>query len=258
MNEFRKMLGLQFFAEPEDGGGSTEPPVSEPANEPAGEPPAEPQVQEVDTQAYRDTAFREVLSMLNLTNPATNQPFANEGEWTQYMQAFAQQEREQQEQARQQQLREQGVDPDMLSQAIAANPTVQQAQQMILQAQQAEGDRALNEAVSEISKIDPEIKELKDLFSMPNRAEFERLFLEKNYDPVHAYIIANNGKISEKRSAAAKQAALNSVNGKGHLVSTKGGAGDDVVIPQGTLDMYRRTFPGKDESWYLEQYKKFR
>lgn len=258
MNEFRKMLGLQFFAEPDEGG--AEPPMNEPANEPAGEPSADPQVHEpqVNTQEYRDTAFREVLSMLNLTNPATNQPFANEGEWNQYMQAFAQQEREQQEQARQQQLREQGVDPDMLSQAIAANPTVQQAQQMILQAQQADGERALNEAVSEISKIDPEIKELKDLFSMPNRAEFERLFLEKNYDPVHAYIIANNGKLGEKRSAAAKQAALNSVNGKGHLVSTKGGAGDDVVIPQGTLDMYRRTFPGKDESWYLEQYKKFR
>lgn len=257
MNEFRETLGLQFFAEPDDGG--AEPPMNEPAGEPVGEPSADPQVHEpqVNTQEYRDTAFREVLSMLNLTNPATNQPFANEGEWNQYMQAFAQQEREQQEQARQQQLREQGVDPEMLSQAIAANPTVQQAQQMIQQAREAEGTRALNEAVSEISKIDPSIKEFGDLLSMPNFQEFDRM-VRRGYSLPDAYKLANYDTLSEKRSAAAKQAALNSVNGKGHLVSTKGGAGDDVVIPQGTLDMYRRAFPGKDESWYLEQYKKFR
>ena len=251
------MLGLQFFAEPDEGG--AEPPMNEPANEPAGEPSADPQVHEpqVNTQEYRDTAFREVLSMLNLTNPATNQPFASEGEWNQYMQAFAQQEREQQEQARQQQLREQGVDPEMLSQAIAANPIVQQAQRMILEAQEAKQNRALDDAIAKISKIDPSIKECGDFLRMPNFQEFDSR-VRRGYSVFDAYIAANYETLGEKRSAAAKQAALNSVNGKGHLVSTKGGAGDDVVIPQGTLDMYRRTFPGKDESWYLEQYKKFR
>lgn len=256
MNEFRKMLGLQFFAEPDEGG--TEPPMmaqeESPAEPPAPEPPAEPQI---DTQAYRDTAFREVLSMFNLVNPATNQPFANEGEWNQYMQDFAQLEREQQEQTRQQRLREHGVDPEMLSQAIAAHPIVQQAQQMIQQAREAEGTRALNAAISEISKIDPSIKEVGDLLSMPNFQEFDRM-VQHGYSLPNAYKLATYDTLGEKRSAAARQAALNSVNGKGHLVSTKGGAGDDVVIPQGTLDMYRRAFPGKDESWYLEQYKKFR
>lgn len=252
MNEFRKRLGLQFFADgPEE---VTEEPIEEPtADEPSAEPeaPTEPETPpQVDMRQIRDSVYAEVLRSMCAINPATNQPFANESEWTNYLRDFERQEQENN-------LRQQGIDPEVLNQAIAHNPTVQQANQIIQKAQQQEGERALQAAVAEIGKLDSNIKSVQDLFKMDTFRQFDDL-VHAGYSLVHAYQIANYDNLMSKRSEAAKQATLNSVNGKGHLSPTRGGAGDSTVIPQDTLNMYRRMFPDKDDNWILGQYKQFK
>ncbi|WP_462385253.1 hypothetical protein [Intestinibacillus massiliensis] len=197
-------------------------------------------------QAEQDKLIAQVYA--GQVNPYTGRPITNKAEYDAFIEQHQQEEQRQQyEQA--------GIDPDMLNQLIAQNPTVQQAQQVIEQAQIAEGKRALESQVAEIGKIDPSIKSLADIIAMPTFQEFDTK-VRQGYSIADAFRLANFDTLGKKRSAAAKQAALNAMNGKSHLTATTGGAGEDVIVPQETMDFYRQAFPGWTDAQIMADYKK--
>lgn len=181
-------------------------------------------------------------------SPYTGRVINNKAEFDVYRQQY---EREQQEQ----QFQQAGIDPAMLNQLIEQNPKVQQASMLIEQTRMAEGQRAMEAQVAELAKFDPSVKSMSDVMAMPTFGEFDRL-VRQGHSITDAYKLANFDTLSEKRSAAAKQAALNAMNGKSHMTQTKGGAGDDVVVPAETLAMYRSAFPKWTEKQIIEDYKK--
>lgn len=139
----------------------------------------------------------------------------------------------------------------------AFNQFIQQAQRAVEQTRQAEGERALQEQIRTIGLLDPSVKSIGDLMAMPNFAEFDAR-VRQGYSLTDAFKIVNFDALSQKRSAAAKQAALNALQGKNHLTPTAGGAGEDIIIPAETLEFYKAAFPEWSEKQILADYKKHR
>lgn len=194
-------------------------------------------------QAEKDALVRKMLN--GQTNPYTGKPFTTEAEYNQYLQQYESD-----------QLKTAGIDPDMLGRMIENNPTVQQARQVISQVQQEQGKRALESAISEISKLDPSVTGMETLMHHPNFQQFND-FVMRGYSLVDAFKLANFDQLSGRRAAAARQQAINDVNGKNHLSATQTGTGgEDVVVPEETMSFYRAAFPHWTKQQIIDDYKK--
>ena len=79
--------------------------------------------------------------------------------------------------------------------------------------------------------------------NLPNREDFDRLVIDNKYSLVDAYKIVNFDKLMDKKTSAIKQQAINSVNGKSHLVSSAGTGADDVVVPAETMRLFKEMVP---------------
>ena len=181
------------------------------------------------------------------TNPYTGRPIQSVKDLNEY---------EQQYQA--DQMRQAGIDPGVLNQMIEQNPAVQQAKAMTARMQQEEGDRWLHAQVEEIGKIDPSIKSFADLTKTPTFPQFDAM-VRRGYSLVDAYKAANFDRLTGKKAAAAKQQAMNQVNGKSHLNATKsGGEGEDISIPDEEMAYFRSFFPDLSKKQIMEKYKKFK
>ena len=197
----------------------------------------------IRTQAEKDALVQRIYQ--GQVNPYTGRPITSEKDLNEY---------EQQYQA--DQLRQSGIDANVLNRMIENNPVVQQARQMTARMQQEEGQRAMQQQIDEISKIDPSVTDFNSLVSHPNFQQFNARVMQ-GYSMVDAFKLANYDQITAKKAAAAKQAALNSVNGKNHLNPTKGaGSGEDIVVPEETMAMYRMAFKGWTNQQIIDDYKK--
>lgn len=221
--------------------------VEETAAETTTEQPA------VDTQAYRDGAFRDILAGMDVRNPATGERFQSEQEWNEYLSEF-----QKQEQAKE--LQRNNIDPDFFNDAVQKavdnNPTVQQAKNVIEQAALEQGQQAIKADLAEIAKYDPTVKDFAGWMAHPKFSEMNAM-VDRGYSMLDAFKLANFDTISQKRVEAAKQGTMNQLAGKAHLTTTKGGVGSATVVPSETLAAYRQWFPDKSDEWIANQYKKF-
>ena len=195
------------------------------------------------SQAEKDALVERIYRGQN--NPYTGRPIRSVRDLNEYEQQY-----------QQDQMRQAGIDPGVLNQMIENNPAVQQAKVMTARMRQEAGQRALEEQISEIGKIDPSVTDFQTLVQHPNFQQFDAR-VRQGYSLVDAFKLANYDQITGKKAAAAKQQALNSVNGKNHLNPTKSaGTGDDVVVPEETMAMYRSAFPNWTKQQIIEDYKK--
>ena len=195
------------------------------------------------SQAEKDALVERIYRGQN--NPYTGRPIRSVRDLNEYEQQY-----------QQDQMRQAGIDPGVLNQMIENNPAVQQAKVMTARMRQEAGQRALEEQIAEIGKIDPSVTDFQTLVQHPNFQQFDAR-VRQGYSLVDAFKLANYDQITGKKAAAAKQQALNSVNGKNHLNPTKSaGTGDDVVVPEETMAMYRNAFPNWTKQQIIEDYKK--
>ena len=181
-----------------------------------------------------------------ITHPVTGQPITNVRD---YVDALSIQQR----QANEQELQEKGVDPSIIDRMIAANPTVMQAQQVIEHAQQTEAQATLERDVAEIGKIDPSIKSMADLASLPTYSQMVDFCMRnRGASIVDAYKVFN----FDSRSQAARQQAINQMRGKDHLASQSTGvAQSDEYVEVPAEIMSRMKSEGKTEKQIRELYK---
>lgn len=205
-----------------------------------------------ERQAAKDEMIRQMYD--GQLDPYTNRPISSEADLRAYEQAY----QREQEQLTRDQMQQAGIDPSMLDRMIANNPTVRQAQQVIDRVQMEEGERAMNEAIAEISRLDPSVTDVASLANHPNAQAFNAL-VNKGYALVDAFRLANFDTLTGKKAAAAKQQAMNNVNGKGHLTPTTGNAGgDDIVIDPQEMQMMRHAFPNLTHKQLVEKFKKYK
>lgn len=204
---------------------------------------------EAETQKRVDARIaREFEGILN---PYTNQPIRTEADLTAYRSAFAAEEQRQQ-------LEEMGVSKEVLDSYIQNHPAMQQAQQVIHQQEQQAANDFMAKEFEAMKKEFPDcgLESPQQL----NETEAGRRALQMwanapGITLADAYAATHRRELSKKQSAAAKQAAMNEMNSKGHLRQTKGSnaKGD---VPAEIAEEYKKYFPNATHEKIAEMYWK--
>lgn len=205
-----------------------------------------------ERQAAKDEVIRQMYE--GQLDPYTNKPITSEADLQAYQQAY----HREQEQLTRDQMQQAGIDPDILDRMIENNPKVKRAEQLTAQFEAAEGERKMNEAIKEISHLDPSVTDVAALANHPNAPVFNE-YVNRGYSLVDAFRLANFDQLTGKRAAAAKQQAMNNVNGKSHLTTTAGNAGgDDIVIDPQEMQMMKHAFPNLTHAQLVAKFKKYK
>ena len=204
---------------------------------------------EAETQKRVDARIaREFEGILN---PYTNQPIRTEADLTAYRSAFAAEEQRQQ-------LADMGVSKEVLDSYIQNHPAMQQAQQVIHQQEQQAANDFMAKEFEAMKKEFPDcgLESPQQL----NETEAGRRALQMwanapGITLADAYAATHRKELSKKQSAAAKQAAMNEMNSKGHLRQTKGSnaKGD---VPEEIRREYKIYFPNATDAEIAEMYWK--
>lgn len=205
-----------------------------------------------ERQAAKDEMVRQMYE--GQLDPYTHKPINSEADLQAYQQAY----QREQEQLTRNQMQQAGLDPDILDRMIENNPKVKRAEQLTAQFEAAEGERKMSEAIKEISHLDPSITDVAALASHPNAPVFNE-YVNRGYSLVDAFRLANFDTLTGKKAAAAKQQAMNNVNGKSHLTTTAGNAGgDDIVIDPQEMQMMKHAFPNLTHAQLVAKFKKYK
>ena len=204
---------------------------------------------EAETQKRVDARIaREFEGILN---PYTNQPIRTEADLTAYRSAFAAEEQRQQ-------LEEMGVSKEVLDSYIQNHPAMQQAQQVIHQQEQQAANDFMAKEFEAMKKEFPDCGPESPQQLNETEAGRRALQMWANAPGItlaDAYAATHRKELSKKQSAAAKQAAMNEMNSKGHLRQTKGSnaKGD---VPEEIRREYKIYFPNATDAEIAEMYWK--
>lgn len=241
--------------ETEDGEGAEGTEGAEDAGGEGGEPAGEEFSPDLLARIEAETQKRVDASIARqfegILNPYTNKPILTEADLTAYRSAFAAEEQRQQ-------LEEMGVSKEVLDSYIQSHPAMQQAQRVIHQQEQ----QAANDFMAK--EFEAMKKEFADCgLESPqqlNETEAGRRALQMwanapGITLADAYAATHRRELSKKQSAAAKQAAMNEMNSKGHLTQTKGSnaKGD---VPAEIAEEYKKYFPNATHEKIAEMYWK--
>lgn len=165
------------------------------------------------------------------------------------------------EQKLQQDLRAGKLTKEGLSAAIAADPSVKAAKELIArneqeakQQQDAAAQARIAEEIAQIGKIDPNIKTAADLLNMPNAKEFYG-YVQKGLSFIDAYYLTNRDAVTTAAADAARTSALNNQRGKDHLNATGNSRGAGAMtVPAEELRMFKlfnpKATPAEIQAFY--------
>lgn len=199
-------------------------------------------------QAERDRQYAERFK--GFTNPVTGKQITSEADYFAALDAQSQLQMERT-------LREKGLDPNLIAQAVAQDPTVRQAKAVLQNTQKLEAERQLQSDVAEISKIDPSIQNVGDLTKNASFPLVMKLVSENGLSVYDAYKIANFDALSARRAEAERQAAINRAKSKDHLESANSLSSPDdktVQIPSSQLQKWRDAYPGLTDAELTAKY----
>lgn len=191
-----------------------------------------------------------------VVNPYNNRPIQTEADFLAYKAAYEAEEREQK-------LSKAGLDASTIQAIVEQSPTMQAARNLLEEAnrqkeiaQQQQVDSFIESQFSELHRRfhDAE-KNLQELSESKNGREIIGLW-SKGVPLVQAYAAVSFDELTAKAVSSAKQAALNNLSGKEHLVSTIGTAGEDVQVPSDVMQMYKTLMPKASESEIKQHYQK--
>lgn len=260
-------MNLQFFAEDEgvEDVGANETEAADLSDDSEGyeadtesvnEEAATPQMQSPETNAAfanmrRELEAsrrqqREVDNMFaaqygHLVNPETQQPIRSARD---YYEALAAQERVN---ARAQ-MQQSGIDPSVIDNMIANSPAVREAKAATAELNSIRAQQMVEADFDEVLRFDASKTSREDIVNDPS---YQSVI---NYVSSHpgtrfsdAYKLVNFDRLSSSNTAAAKQAVINQVKGKGHLANGSAVTSTDVGedIPANMLEMYKEAFPDR-------------
>ena len=151
-----------------------------------------------------------------------------------------------------------GVSKEVLDSYIQSHPAMQQAQALIRQQEQEAANSFMEQEFAALKKefADCGLESPQQL----NETEAGRRALQMwanapGITLADAYAATHRKELSKKQSAAAKQAAMNEMNSKGHLRQTKGSnaKGD---VPAEIMREYKIYFPNATDAEIAEMYWK--
>lgn len=110
--------------------------------------------------------------------------------------------------------------------------------------------------LAQIRQMNPNIRTVGDLLTMPRAREFYQL-VKRGNNFVDAYKLAHYDQLTQRAAAAARQQAQNLARSKGHLIAAaqrgKGGA----TVPAPEMDLFRAFNPQASEAAIQAYYNKY-
>ena len=188
-----------------------------------------------------------------LVNPFTKEPITN-------MDEFRAWRDEQNNQRIQLELASGKFTKETLNELIEQHPAVQAArqaqadQERQAQAQQEEAFRQkVEQQLIEIRKTDPSITKLSDILEKPyGTAFYEAVKRGNNF--ADAFYLATRGQKQEEIAEAARQSAMNNLNGKKHLKPTSFGGKAGATVTAEEREMFRLYNPNASDE-EIQKYK---
>lgn len=203
----------------------------------------------------REKALNERFSAMfgSYKDPVTGKAISSAEE---YLNAIQAQERKQMESK----LKAAGVDTDILNRAIEANPVVQQARQVMLQNQQAEVNRMMEEDFKNIMSFDHSVQSTEDITKQDNFMDVIQYV--QNHPGMRmseAYKIVNFDRLMNGKAAASSQAAINQAKGKSHLGNAPAAAAEDkdVEVPASEIARWKAFFDEDSPKKLKERYNRY-
>lgn len=189
---------------------------------------------EADARARYDSEIEKLCE--GYVHPITQKPIKT---FAEYKDALYQQERL----ATESKLKESGLDPKMIENAVANNPAVREAQEVLANARRVEASRTLENEFAEIQKYDANVKSFDDI---PNIGIITSM-VENGYRLLDAYKLVNFESIMQASKTGAKQGAINQIKGKSHLTGVDSLAQDNSAseIPADVYKAYKEIYPDK-------------
>lgn len=211
---------------------------------------------EADAKAKYEAEKEGIYRSLGLVNPVTNKIVTNQAEYEQYLEVTNKAKSERLKQ-------EMGLTEEEYQAFLDSIPEVQKARaaEQSLEAEKArikeeEAKAAIDKQVTEISKLDSNIKTLEDLTKMENYEEFYGL-VQQGYSLDHAYKLTNFDRLTNKTAEVAKQQALNAVNSKAHLSVTEQKGVRSVHVPADVVRQIRQFMPNATDEEIQKAYAKY-
>ena len=156
-----------------------------------------------------------------------------------------------------------GISQEAINAIIASHPDVQKAQKAVADFEAAQRNTQeqaarvrLDEQIKEISALDPAVKTAADLAALPEYGKI-REYVQKGISIVEAYKLTNMDKLTDKKTAAATQSAINKVASKGHLTPSASRGSGDAPVPKKVIEQYRMLNPGMTDKEIRADYAKF-
>lgn len=208
-----------------------------------------------DAQEEARRTIDEAFRNSGLVNPYTKQPITSKAEYDEYRQRYDAERKASL-------LKKSGMSDAEFSAFIDGLPEVQQAKAAQKAAEQArraametQAKLRTEEELKEIGKLDPNIRELKDLTAMETYPRFLEL-VKRGNTLLDAYRLANIDALTSGAAAATRQAAINAVQSKRHMGQTRERGTGALSVPEDVKAMYRALNPGATDAEIQAHYNR--
>lgn len=210
-----------------------------------------------EEQEKFDATMREFFKKANLQDTFTGKTITSIDEFEAWNKKFA-------DEKLQRDLKAGKLTAEQIQQVVENSPVMKRAQQVIQQNEQAQKDARAQQArttidnhIKAISQMDPDIKDLESLFKSEGYDKVYDL-VKKGYALDDAYKIVNFDRLNQRSMAAARQQAMNSAAGKGHMTKTpaRGAAPEYVKVPDDVMAQYKLMMPDATDAEIRAHYAK--
>ena len=246
----------------EEEAGSTGPEPQEPEQQPEPDddqnnegPPAQSQEDNARFAAVRRRAEQEakrrseqLIAGLGLTNP-DGTPVTT---WEQ-AEAYRVQH---QKDLRQEMMESNGWSQEQYNTFVGSIPEVQAARAQMVQAQMDQARAQLDRDLVELQKMDPTVKTLEDLAAKPDQEKFEG-YVRKGLSLVDAYKLTYGDELMARQGKAARQAAINDLRSKEHLVPSRSRGSGAVDVPLDIQEQYHLLMPNATDEEIQKNYNEY-
>lgn len=202
-----------------------------------------------DAQAEAQRVLDDTFRGSGLINPYTKQPITSKADFDAYKQAFEADQRAKL-------LKRSGMNEAQFDAFIQSIPEVRRAKEAETAANRARAEMKVQEQLTEIRKLNPNIQSVRDLTTMESYPQLYAM-VQRGYDLADAYRLANFTELSKREAGAARQSAINAVKSKSHMVPAAERSGaSEVVVPEETKQLYRQLNPGVTDDEIKRHYAK--
>ena len=202
--------------------------------------------------AAREAAAREldaVIAGAGLSDPYTGAPITNSAELRAYRERYEQEKRREFQEGH-------GMDEQSYRAFVEELPEVRAAREAAEQLQAREVKARIEEALREIPKLDPSVRELADLAKRPEYGQVCGL-VEKGYRLSDAWKVTNFDALSKRAAEAARQETRNSLGGKQHLAPTASRGEGAATVPPEVAEEYRQLMPDATDAEIRAHYARY-